>query len=219
MLVSAEIRWFWHSSPPLTLPKWFRGEGEFANSHPCEAGGGQPRKDGYLRDSSQAELGIKSRGGKKGVEIKGLVTVLWDGISAGPFSGPVEIWTKWTSESLVLDPGQLIFTTKVRYLRKFDTAFAEPAEIPIGPDEKPVDPKRCLPSLGCNVELTEVTVDSETWWTLGFEAFGKPETVAKDLCAVAHTLAARNVPDLQPALRASYPVWLRHLIQGVRPKA
>src|SRR3982751_1191157 len=37
------------------------------------AGGGRPREDVYLRDDRQAALGIKRRGGRPGVEVKGLV--------------------------------------------------------------------------------------------------------------------------------------------------
>ncbi len=41
------------------------------------AGGGLTRVDEYLCDVNQVELGLKCRGGQKGVEAKGLVAVTW----------------------------------------------------------------------------------------------------------------------------------------------
>ena len=116
MQVSAEIRWFWRSAPPTGLEDWFCK----AESHGCPAGGGKAREDAYLRDLSQPELGLKRRGGKKGVEVKGLVAVLWSGLVVAPFAGPIEIWSKWTSETLELN--SVIIVEKLRWLRKFDTS-------------------------------------------------------------------------------------------------
>jgi hypothetical protein len=58
----------------------------------CPPGGGLLRLDEYLSDPNQCELGIKRRGGKKGVEVKGLVTHAEQQLAAGPFVGPIEIW-------------------------------------------------------------------------------------------------------------------------------
>ena len=84
MQVSAEIRWFWKGVLPPELLVWFQR----AERHSCAGGGGSVRTDAYLRDARQSELGLKLRGGKKGVEIKGLVAVIADGCQASPFIGP-----------------------------------------------------------------------------------------------------------------------------------
>lgn len=70
MQVSDESRWFWSGSPTERLEEWFRGK------HPdgIPAGGGKERRYDYLRDPDQDELGIKRRGEKPGVEVKGLVS-------------------------------------------------------------------------------------------------------------------------------------------------
>jgi len=202
MQISAEIRWFWPREAPAGLQEWFTS----ASAHRCPAGGGQPRVDAYLRDPAQRELGIKLREGK-GVEVKGLITVLWTTLSADPFVGPIEIWAKWNSKALSLNETMTLKTTKTRWLRKFDTAGADAREIPLDAKEQPAA-GASLPALGCNVELTRVEVDAETWWTLSFEAFGKPTTVENDLRASAAALAARRPPSLGTGSVESYAAWL-----------
>jgi hypothetical protein len=206
MLISAEIRWFWPDAPPPALHDWFAS----ISIHGCAVGGGDddPRPDAYLRDASQRELGIKARAGKT-VEVKGLVTVVWNGLRASPFAGPIEIWTKWSAAALTLDPTRTIETRKRRWLRKFDTTGATPREIPLNRKERPADEKVTLPELGCNVELTHVSVASEVWWTFAFEAFGKLTTTQDDLRAVAGVLAGRNPPSMGTPMVASYPAWLQ----------
>ena len=122
MPVSAEIRWFWRHEPSPGLKAWFcNAEGQF-----CSAGGGETRVDEYLRDPDQVELGIKRRGGKKGVEVKGLVAINRGGLAVEPFTGPIEIWAKWTSEPLELQSTLTVSIKKRRWLRKFDTTVPVP---------------------------------------------------------------------------------------------
>ena len=90
MQVSAEIRWYWRKTPPLKLEHWFRS----FDFHGLVAGGGNLREDEYFRDPSQGELGLKRRGGKPGIEVKGLVAADWGTLAAEPFTGRIELWTK-----------------------------------------------------------------------------------------------------------------------------
>ena len=172
--------------------------------------------DEYLYDGSQIELGLKRRGGKRGVEVKGLVAAKWGNLSASPLVGAVELWTKWTSEVLELKSGWTVPIQKIRWLRKFDTAKQVPEEIPLGSNEMPIE-TRPLPELGCNVELTRITLaDNKVWWTLGFESFGTIQTVDKSLCDVAATLATRQPPELGTTLLNSYPAWLKEHVVAPR---
>lgn len=202
MQVSAEIRWFWRERPPAGLEDWFRDAGV----HGCAPSGEELRADVYLRDPGQVELGVKRRGGKAGVEVKARVSVLEEDLAAGPFKGPVEIWTKVSTPALDVHP--FVATAKQRWLRKFDTGGASPVEIPLGPNAKPLDPDRPLPRDGCNVELTRLSVDDSVWWTLGLEAFGGLGRVEDSLRATATLLAARRPPPLEGGQCASYPAWL-----------
>jgi hypothetical protein len=205
MQVSAEIRWFWRTTPPAGFEDWFNR----AESHPYAAGGGKPRIDKYLHDSNSAELGIKHRGGKGGVEVKGLIATLKSVPTGRPFAGPIELWCKWTSQVLDLSDLSMVTTEKRRWSRKFDTGKSLPMELQLNEDENLCEDKLQLPERGCNVELTQVKLPlGAIWWTLGFEAFGTIETVGHDLCAVAATFAARQPPEFAEGQRASYPAWL-----------
>ncbi len=203
MLITAEIRWFWPSEPN-DLAAWFHD----ATSHGTTVGGGSIRTDMYLRDAGQVELGLKHRGGKPGVEIKGLVAVSWAGLTVPPFAGPIDLWTKWTSEPLALAPDRVVAIEKQRWLRTFDTSGWRPEEITLDANETPVD-GRPLPTLGCNVELTRIRLGDEVWWTLGLEAYGTLHTVEHQLRAVAATLATRDPPPRLAGQCVSYPAWLR----------
>ncbi|HEY9421972.1 MAG TPA: hypothetical protein VIW92_11205 [Thermoanaerobaculia bacterium] len=207
MQLSAEIRWFWPENPPSGLKDWFVN----ASGDVFAAGGGKPgREDEYLRDPKQVELGIKRRGGGKGIEVKGLVVECLGDLAAGPFVGPIELWTKWVSEPLKIDGIPTIKIKKQRWLRKFDGGGSSPKEIRLDADEKLAE-KEELPTRGCNVELTYVQIADQggDWWTLGFEAFGTISTVEADLRAVAATLNQRQPPRLEGGLLASYPMWLK----------
>lgn len=212
MQVTAEIRWFWNSSHD-ELEKWFRR----SEAHDCPPGGGIARIDSYLWDSHQVELGIKLRGGKKGVEIKGLVSRNQANCDAGPFGGPIELWSKWTSETLTLDLSKTVTTEKRRWMRKFDTTGDKPVEIELNEKELPAD-RDSLPSRGCGIELTEIRfLDHETkevipeskgWWTLSLESFGKLDSIEGSLCQVAELMASRKPPNFDNSHRASYPSFL-----------
>lgn len=227
MLISAEIRWFWQGDAPDNLRQWFMDEGV----HKCGAGGGPPdREDIYLVEGDQTELGIKIRGKKGGtkddnstdcknssVEVKGLVAIDWGILTSGSIAGPVEIWCKWSFGPIDVGTTTKWKLTKTRWLRKFDTSGPYPIEIPLGSDEKPKDEDRfpCLPTLGCNIELTQVQLPSgDEWWSFGLEAFGNLSTVAGNLRAVAVELSKRDIgSDLSTGLLLSYPQWIHQLKQ------
>jgi hypothetical protein len=200
MYLSAELRWFWPRRAPARLERWFRA----ATRDHCAAGGGETRTDQYLLAADQTEVGIKARGNRAGVEIKGLVAVVAEGVAAPPFTAPIELWTKWAVAELPL--GRTIAVEKQRWVRKFDTTHGAPREVPLDAAEQPRDGQ--WPGLGCHVELTRLVVEGETWWTLGFEAFGRLDTVVVDLRAVAAVMAARRPPALGTPSLLSYPAWL-----------
>ena len=202
MWISAEIRWFWRGAPPAAFQEWFLS----SVAHPYAAGGGAAREDVYLNEPGQTELGVKSRGGKPGTEIKGLVATLPDAVLDGTFKAPAELWTKWSSSALPLPSMQAILIKKTRWLRKFDTTGPAPREVEVGPDEEPLHGAR--PAAGCNVELTELEIAGATVWTFGFEAFGELKSVSAHLQAATALLAARNPPAMGDAVPASYPAWL-----------
>ena len=202
MKLSAETRWFWKGDPTKEVDEWFR---KWSDVPP---GGGALRVDRYIRDTGQAELGIKLRGGKSDMEIKGLIATR-DECRFGSHTAGVELWCKWTA---TLDAGSmtLVPVHKTRLLRKFASTGTGLDEIPLGPDEKPLS-ARALPATGCNVELTRITGDNvriPNWWTLGFEAFGDLATVEATLRDTVARLGRSPAPNVESAIPASYPTWL-----------
>jgi hypothetical protein len=203
MQVSAELRWFWKNAPPPGLEDWFK---RARPSHPSAPGGGVvPRTDLYRRDAKQVELGIKLRGGKPGYEVKGLVEDLGR-IDADPFVGNGELWTKWTVEGLRFDAEEVVATTKLRWIRKLDTSGQGITEVELGADEKALSGAR--PQTGCQVELTQIFVGDEGWWSFSFESFGTVATVERDLRAGAAEMAKRSPPALADGAVLGYPAWL-----------
>ena len=140
---------------------------------------------------SNKDLGIKLRAGKK-IEVKqrqgqGHSTVLKDGIR-----GLVEQWVKW---SFVLDEkaaapdysqpvGCWVTVHKWRLTRKFEV---KPGDLVVAIDANAAK----LPDEGCNMELAWLTAwNGQVWWSLGFEAFGQPDTVGKNLDLVLKQVLA-----------------------------
>jgi hypothetical protein len=204
MLVSAEIRWFWHDAAVPGIESWFC-------AGPYRPGGGPPpRVDEYLWDPGQVELGLKKRGEKPGIEVKGLIATVGQTVQIGSINGHIQVWTKWTSESLRLDSMAVVKTYKVRLLRKFDIVGGSFRELPLDKFEKLVNKNEDLPVEGCNVELTTVSLkeNGPKWWTLGFEAFGTLNSVEQNLRKTVAHFVGSSLPDLQGGAEQSYPAWL-----------
>lgn len=200
---------------PLDFDAWFKER--VSKSRP---GGGKFREDEYLLDRNQTEIGVKARGRKKGVEVKGLVTILTEARTNALFPGNIEIWCKWTSDLISLTSLPTLVTRKTRWMRKYDTGSQGIREIKLSEDEMPEDSTVELPAEGCNIELTKVDLINfaweADWWSFGFEAFGSLKSIEWNL-AQAVALLAKEDPPVPPAGEAlSYPAWLR-LASSVGP--
>jgi hypothetical protein len=202
VLVSAELRWFWSGGLPAAVDAWFRNA-------PFPPGGGRPRTDEYLVDRSQIELGVKKRGTKAGVEMKGLVAPRRT-VSV-PFAGRVQIWTKWTSEALTIDGLSRVAVEKSRWLRKYDTSGPALVEIELDDEERPRWSPDELPERGCHFEVVLLRVNrvSTPWASVGFEAFGELSTVEDSLDRTLRHVAPET--KLPAGRELSYPAWLAGL--------
>jgi hypothetical protein len=194
MLVSAEIRWFWKGDCPDQVSQWFE-------NRDFPPGGGKPRRDDYAHLNGNPELGIKKRDKKAGLEVKGLIATL-----PAPFAAlqyPVQLWCKWSADFRTKAP---IVVHKTRHLRKFEFNRGTITQLELNAEEKRRDGGR-LPDIGCNLEKTEITIEgrNETWYSIGFEAFGDMQTAVSALAATINHL--RPLPRFDGHL-ASYPEWL-----------
>lgn len=119
--------------------------------------------------------------------------------------GDIGSWQKWSFPLLPgfakLEAPDWVTVRKIRRIRVFSFAGETPVERP------PADGEQAW----CAVEITDVSVGDERWWSLGFEATGGSATAAS-IRAVAELVLAEPVP-LGPELRAadamSYVDWLR----------
>lgn len=195
-LRSLELRWIFPGQLRDAVARWF---GRF----PAVV---ESRQDAYLLDPPLPGLSVKIRGGGP-FEVKvyrgspGILDV------AGRARGRMESWQKW---SFPCDPpGQVSgepagwrLVDKTRRVSRFVKADGSWRAGPPGLDEGP----------GCAAELTEVRVQGEAWWTLGFEATGPAGTLRSELEAVAALVFAHTPP---PGLEfgahdsRSYAEWLR----------
>ena len=207
MQVSAELRWFWPAQAPEGLEDWFC---KSSTSYVAAGGGDEGRADIYLMEPSQEEVGIKRRGGKPGIEIKGLVAEIDEPVSTKTFDGRIQLWTKWSLGSDNFSLTRTIEVHKLRWLRKFDTSSRPPTEIPLDGAGIPIDDGR-LPEQGCNVELTKVWLsDQRVWWTFGFEAFGRLHSVEDSIRSTVQVMQDRK-PTVAMGDLASYPRWLSQI--------
>lgn len=183
MLLSAEIRVFWCDRKPADLETWFMD----VAVHGSPPLGPEERTDIYLADPKQTELGVKTRGQNPGLEIKGLIATPGETLAFASYQIPIELWSKWSSETLAFDMKSGIELHKKRWLRRFDIATGQ----------------------GCNIEWTIVrTRAREACWTLGFEAFGPLPAIQQTLRSTVRLMSERNPPSAPGAAARSYPAWL-----------
>jgi hypothetical protein len=154
-------------------------------------------------------LSVKIRGGGA-LEVKayrgspGILEV------AGGARGRLESWQKWSFPFRPPsgDSGDPPGWTPVRKRRRISRFSSASGQI--------VAPAAGLGQQSkCEVELTEVHVRGQDWWTLGFEASGPADLLRRELEATAVLVFAQALPGgvvPGPADSRSYAQWL-----GQRP--
>ena len=190
---SLEVRWILSGQLETAVAGWFA---RFQS-------GVESREDIYLADPQLPGLSVKLRQGRA-LEVKvyqgspGILEV------AGRARGRLESWDKW---SFPCDPpgwggADLAGWRPVRKLiRRFGLASGQSGARDPGPGEK----------AGCEVELTEVRVRSQAWWTLGFEATGPAGLRRRELETTAALVFAQALPggvELGSEDSQSYAQWL-----------
>jgi hypothetical protein len=188
-----EVRWILRGQMTAAAAGWF---GRF----PAET---RVVEDTYLLDPHLPGLSVKVRGGRA-LEVKmyggspGLLEL------AGGARGRLESWQKWSFPHGPPghgrgDPAGWRPVSKRRRISWFSQATG------VG-----------VPGLGgepaCAVELTEVDVGGEAWWTLGFEATGPAEALRSELEAAAALVFGQALPggvELGMDNSRSYAQWLR----------
>ena len=196
---SLEVRWIFPGQLETAVTEWLE-------RFPAES---QSREDTYLVDPQLHGLSVKVRGGLA-LEVKvyrgspGILDL------AGRARGRMESWQKWSFP--VNPPGQNSDdlagwrpVRKRRRISRFSLASKPVASHAAGLGQQP----------RCAVELTEVFIPGQDWWTLGFEATGPADLLPSELQATIALVFAQALPgDMKPGPQdsRSYAEWL-----GQRP--
>ena len=190
-----EVRWFFSGSIPPEFNRWFASLGDLRSM--------DARVDYYLLGTGPS-LGVKVREGS--LEIKQRKQENGRKVFAPAFSGMVEHWNKWQVaisaaeiESIQRDLGWLaVEKTRQQY------AFTLPENGRIFVRD-PMD----FPLNGGGVELTQIRLGRQPWWTFGAEVFGEPHLLSDILEQVIGYAIERDLElHLETASSISYPAWL-----------
>ncbi len=184
MLTTAELRWFYLGQLPQEISQWFQQDFLDGQLEPPEE-----REDLYLYSPENDYMGIKLRQGR--LEIKWRKAELGVLRFGDRVEGKAEKWGKWlcedpTSESFqpkdVVGKKSWMSVKKVRSQRQYEN---------------------------CGVELTQLSVRGNNWWSFALEATGGDVSLMNNLQTVASSVfkSYRN-PKLQVQDSYSYPSWL-----------
>ena len=191
---SLEVRWIFPGQLDAAVAGWF---GQFS-------AGVESREDIYLLDPRLPGLSVKVRGGAA-LEVKayrGSPGILEVGARA---RGRLEFWQKWSFPFSPFSPGSgdpagWRPVRKRRRISRFSSASG------------PVVTRAAeLGQPRCEVELTEVHMGAQHWWTLGFEATGPASLLRSELEATAALVFAQAPPGgVEPGAdeSRSYAEWL-----------
>lgn len=187
MLATYELRWFEQGVIPTAFKDWFNEDclGE-------QLGSGGERQDWYLRSAAPCEyLNVKLREGRLEVKWRRAQLGVW---RFGPaWSGKIEHWVKWLCEDASIDnflPTQQgeaawIGVKKARSQRRLQ--LREPA------------------NQDCLLELTQLQIAGNDWWSLGFETVGEDTRIPMSLQALSSQVSEGFPGTLAPEQSFGYP--------------
>ncbi|MBD1939192.1 hypothetical protein H6F73_18060 [Microcoleus sp. FACHB-68] len=202
MFATAELRWFYQGILPNEMINWFQSERAGAQLELPEE-----REDLYLYAAGCEYLNIKLR--EERLEVKWRQAELGELSFGNAGEGKAEKWVKWICEappaqSLItavpMETGEWMRVKKSRMQRQYQV-LSDESIISV-----PMDAEI---NQGCTVELTQLNVNGEAWWSLAFEAFGEDENLITPLHEVVEWVAKtyRGLP-VQTASSYGYPKWL-----------
>ncbi|MBE9127532.1 MULTISPECIES: hypothetical protein [unclassified Coleofasciculus] len=153
MFTTLELRWFYRGTSPTEVEQWFSTDcpGELL-------GVPEEREDVYLYVPDCSYLNIKVRQGS--LEVKWRKKELGIRQFSNSWEGNVETWLKWLCD----DPAQESFIPK--------TSIEKKPWVRV----KKVRSQRHYEGITC--ELTQLYINTDTWWTVAFE--GDVEEVSPD---------------------------------------
>lgn len=183
MLNSLELRWFISGELPLEVSSWFERDKLGGQLQAPET-----REDVYLYVPECEYMGIKLRQGR--LEIKWRQAEL-EILRFERVEGKLEKWGKWlcedpTTESFqpkhVLSQKSWVRIGKVRSQRLYD---------------------------GCALELTQLTIQNNAWWSLALETFGTEPQKMDKLQSIFELIGTTYTgSQLKVQKSYAYPKWI-----------
>lgn len=178
---TTEMRWWWRGRSPPPVDAWFaRLRGVVRD---------ETRTDRYLVLATDEDMGVKVRAGER-LEIKTLSHRERDVAVSDTVVGTLEQWFKWSFPLAAAPPGEAeIDQNPGTWIRTYKSRWLVEVE-------------------DCVIELAEVDVGDERWWSLAAEAAGTGETGRGRLGAGLRWLVAADPPpqlDLTDDRSYGYP--------------
>ncbi|MDX1439120.1 MAG: hypothetical protein R3284_04380 [Rubricoccaceae bacterium] len=190
MYPTTEVRWFGEGPVPNDLANWFGALGPTVAL--------LERTDSYLIPTSKNEPGIKLREGN--LEIKMRTGNSQQMRFASGIEGKVASFSKWIfplADDTQQPKGGWIDVAKARRVRTFAIDAGEMTETF----------ERL--EVGCDVELGDVRIGEQLWWTVCLEAFGLDAYQRIGyLDSTAMHVFSDPLPNLDPAHASDYVGWL-----------
>jgi hypothetical protein len=202
MLLTYELRWFYPGTIPENIEVWFK---QNCLAEPLQSP--EERSDVYLYSPESNFVGIKLRQGR--LEVKWRKAELGIVHFDDFVEGKAEKWGKWlccdsTEESFqpnqVLGKPFWVNVQKVRYSQLYQF-------IP-NTSPKPVSTQENIDN-GCSVELTQLVIHENPWWSLAFEASGEETSLMENLQTTARWIFNTYRGSKLLAVNSyAYPTWL-----------
>ena len=195
-----EVRWI---RPGLLDPRMVDWFGRFPSAV-------ESRADDYLISPDLDGLSVKIRGGRA-LDVKAYGGCLGVLDVPGRARGLMDLWQRWSFSlgSLSHSIGSATAWRSVHKVRRMSFFTMDEGQLSAG---EPPGPRR---DEGCAVELTEVTMQGQRWWTLGFEATGDRtglQGLVEGTAALVFDLALADGLELTTQDSGSYANWLREQV-------
>jgi hypothetical protein len=198
-LPSLEVRWIFPGQLDTAVAGWF------LRSQPET----ESREDAYLLDPGLGGLSVKVRAGRT-LDVKMFLASPGILDLPGRARGRMQYWRKWSFPFSPLrpdsgDPGGWRRVRKQRRVIWFSPSGERVDRAPAVPGPAGLQAR-------CAVELTELRVEHQDWWSLGLDSTGAAGTLRHGLEATAALVFSQALPggvDLRIDDSRSYADWLR----------
>ncbi|MEA5599290.1 hypothetical protein [Rivularia sp. UHCC 0363] len=193
MLTTYEVRWFYSGNIPESIESWFKHCLLSPTKLP------EKREDVYLYAPNCDYLGIKLRQGA--LEIKWRYPKSNVMNFGSVVEGNVEKWSKWRLDST----GEAFQLTQIGdnpvWVRVAKVRFSQLYQV-VANTVQPVSSDPNVDN-GCSLELTNIEVNGNKWWSIALEAFGEDSNL-KDNLQVTANFVFRNYDNFSLQAKSSY---------------